>query len=176
MKVKRYFLEFEDPTENSDKFYQVFVTERGTLFNYGRRGTDGQEKWVPAPNFEHAEIHASKKVYEKLDKGYMAAYEPVVFEAPDSAESLGDLAWAMRRARRDGSIADASDDLASKAEDFASRVAELIASVKRGDEASEILTSIQKMQEDLERVDNAIENARLGLQMARESLRRSVEN
>lgn len=173
MKVQRHFLEYQD--DRSDKFYLVYITERGVLFNYGRHGTDGQEKWVTAPNFEHAKVHANKKIYEKLDKGYEQPYDPLVFDAPDHCASAAQFARAMQDAQSSGSIADAADDLASKAEEFAGDVANIIASVKRGMiTPSEILTSIHEMESNLERTEEAIANAKLGLEMARMSLGRAM--
>lgn len=180
MKVKRHYLEYQDWATNSDKFYQVFITETGTLINYGRRGTDGQTKWTSAPDFERAEVHATKKVYEKLDRGYEQVIEPDVFEVhsepmSDGSWTLSALMRALNNARSDGSITKAADDLASKAEEFAHQVASLIASVKaKLVTESEILTNIQEMELDLERTENAIATARFGLEMARESLGRMV--
>lgn len=178
MKVQMFYLEYRDHVTNSDKFYRVFVTPVGVLLNYGRHGSDGQEKWHPTDSLEAAEVFANKKVYEKRDKGYQST-EPTEFELDghDRADSLSryTLMNALSQARSTGAIRKVSHDLASKAEEFSTKVVELIAVTRKGEvDADGIMLQLGGLERDLERAESALQDARMGLQLARQGLGQKV--
>ncbi|AFZ25076.1 hypothetical protein Cylst_2883 [Cylindrospermum stagnale PCC 7417] len=67
--TQRIYLEFSD--SKSHKFYEVVVKGTEVTINYGRIGAQGQFSTNTYSTVEKARLAASKKVNEKLKKGYV---------------------------------------------------------------------------------------------------------
>ncbi|WP_413172476.1 WGR domain-containing protein [Anabaena azotica] len=67
--TQKVYLEFSD--SKSHKFYEVVVKQTEVVINYGRIGTAGQSLTSTYPTVEKARLAASKKIHEKLKKGYV---------------------------------------------------------------------------------------------------------
>ncbi|AFZ57783.1 WGR domain-containing protein [Anabaena cylindrica FACHB-243] len=67
--TQKVYLELSD--SKSHKFYEVVVKQTEVVINYGRIGTAGQSLTSTYPTVEKARLAASKKIHEKLKKGYL---------------------------------------------------------------------------------------------------------
>lgn len=175
MKVERHTLAYEDRASNSDKFYQAYITDRGVMLRFGRKGSTGQHKWHPTRDRNEAEVFARKKLFEKLDKGYYETGQADIFEVEDwgPREPRVDELWspASGTSRKANPLTQMSGDLATQAEEFADKVTTVITAVRQGmTTPSELLTSISELDASLARAKAAIENAELGLEMARRAV------
>lgn len=187
--VERHYLRYQDRARNSNKFYEVFITDHGVMLSYGRMGTAGQQKWLPADSWSDASTLAKKRLFEKLANGYEQDASPEVYQV--AAEPWGDNTMnhpTISRLRspsggrsnvsplkQDAPLKEMSGDLATQAEAFADKVAAVITDVKRGGDAPVLLAIISELDVSLERAELAIESAQLGLQMARTALGRRMQ-
>jgi predicted DNA-binding WGR domain protein len=175
MKIERHNLRYTDYAVNANKFYLAFITDRGVGLHWGRVGAEGQFKWYPTASRNDADIFARKKLFEKLAKGYEEDVEPTTYEIEDwgvGEPSRYALTRNASNTRAAHSLTDASGDLATQAEAFAEQVTTVINAVRRLDMVTEgeLLASITELDADLARAKAAVENAELGLTMARRAL------
>ncbi|KYC43825.1 molybdenum metabolism regulator [Scytonema hofmannii PCC 7110] len=73
MPEEKTYLEFSDANGGSHKFYEVLVRDNELTIRYGRIGDSGQTQTKTYPTPDKAKAEASKKVKEKLSKGYELA-------------------------------------------------------------------------------------------------------
>jgi len=71
------YLELSEETGTSHKFYEVTVTGSEVRIRYGRIGDSGQVQSKTYPTPEKAQGEASKKIKEKIKKGYEPAVQGV---------------------------------------------------------------------------------------------------
>lgn len=70
---EKTYLELSEASGNSHKFYEVIVQDNQLTIRYGRIGDCGQTQTKAYPTSEKAKAEASKKIKEKLKKGYEVA-------------------------------------------------------------------------------------------------------
>ena len=162
----------------SDKFYHVYVLEGtehpGVLMHYGRQGTHGQESWHPTNTAEDASVFFNRKVFEKRDKGYQVHGEGKTFpyETLGHEPSVVRLQDAIRKHRREENTDDSGKPSVTE---FESKVSGLLASIKRDDrELDELVATLVVLEMELLDAEDAIANAKLGLEMARTAVGRKV--
>ena len=73
MSESKTYLELSEDNDVSHKFYEVVVNGSEVTIRYGRIGTTGTIKTTAYPNPEKAQAEATKKVNQKLKKGYEQA-------------------------------------------------------------------------------------------------------
>ncbi|HEY3873625.1 MAG TPA: WGR domain-containing protein [Actinocrinis sp.] len=67
------YLELSEDGGGAHKFYEVVITGTTVRVRYGRIGTEGQEQVASFPTVQKAQAAASKKIGEKVRKGYAPA-------------------------------------------------------------------------------------------------------
>jgi predicted DNA-binding WGR domain protein len=72
MSETKTYLELSE-AEGSHKFYEVVVNGTQVTVRYGRIGDNGQSKTTDFPSAEKAQADATKKINEKMRKGYEQA-------------------------------------------------------------------------------------------------------
>jgi predicted DNA-binding WGR domain protein len=77
MVEEKIYLELSEAEGSSHKFYEVTIQDLQVTIRYGRIGDAGQTKVSSYPTVEKAKAEASKKVNEKLRKGYEHAVQGV---------------------------------------------------------------------------------------------------
>lgn len=70
MADEKTYLELSESGEGSHKFYEVVVNDTQVSIRYGRIGDQGQTQVKTYPTPEKAKAEATKKINEKLKKGY----------------------------------------------------------------------------------------------------------
>ena len=70
MTKERTYLEVSESNSSSHKFYEVIVNDTEVSIRYGRIGDSGQTQVKTYPTPEKAKAEATKKINEKLKKGY----------------------------------------------------------------------------------------------------------
>ncbi|WP_017316642.1 WGR domain-containing protein [Mastigocladopsis repens] len=70
MAEEKTYLELSEANGGSHKFYQVIVKETEVIISYGRIGDLGQTQSKTYPTADKAKAEATKKINEKLKKGY----------------------------------------------------------------------------------------------------------
>jgi predicted DNA-binding WGR domain protein len=73
MSEEKTYLELSEAEGSSHKFYEVIVKETEVTIRYGRIGDNGQSKTTAFATPEKAQADATKKINEKLRKGYEKA-------------------------------------------------------------------------------------------------------
>lgn len=73
MVEEKTYLELSETEGSSHKFYEVVVQDTVVTIRYGRIGEQGQTQTKTYPNAEKAKADATKKINEKLRKGYELA-------------------------------------------------------------------------------------------------------
>ena len=73
MQEEKTYLELSEAEGSSHKFYEVVVQDTQVTIRYGRIGDAGQSKTTSYPTPEKAQAEATKKINEKLKKGYAPA-------------------------------------------------------------------------------------------------------
>lgn len=82
--VTVWYLEYQEG--NSDKFYQVFISESGVcVLRWGRRGTAGQHSTTRFSTYDEARDVGLRQVYAKKSKGYVEKYGDHKFMATKAA-------------------------------------------------------------------------------------------
>jgi len=70
MSTEKIYLELSESDGNSHKFYEVHIKDTEVTIRYGRIGDSGQTQSKTYPTPEKAKAEATKKINEKLKKGY----------------------------------------------------------------------------------------------------------
>ena len=73
MAEEKTYLELSDTDGGSHKFYEVTINDTEVTIRYGRIGDAGQTQLKTYPSAEKAKADATKKINEKLKKGYEPA-------------------------------------------------------------------------------------------------------
>ncbi|MEH2401006.1 WGR domain-containing protein [Nostoc sp.] len=73
MPEEKTYLELSEVDGSSHKFYEVIVNDTQLTIRYGRIGDLGQTQIKSYPTLDKAKAEASKKIKEKLGKGYEVA-------------------------------------------------------------------------------------------------------
>lgn len=73
MTPEKTYLELSATDGNSHKFYEVILNNTELTIRYGRIGDNGQTQTKTYPTTEKAQADATKKINEKLKKGYEPA-------------------------------------------------------------------------------------------------------
>jgi outer membrane protein assembly factor BamB len=73
MTSEKTYLELSQTDGSSHKFYEVTLNNTEVTIRYGRIGDNGQTQTKTYPTAEKAKADATKKINEKLKKGYEAA-------------------------------------------------------------------------------------------------------
>jgi predicted DNA-binding WGR domain protein len=73
MSEEKTYLELSETDGGSHKFYEVTLTDNEVTIRYGRIGDRGQVQSKTYPTPEKAKTEASKKINEKIKKGYEPA-------------------------------------------------------------------------------------------------------
>ena len=73
MPEEKTYLELSEVDGSSHKFYEVIVNDTQLTIRYGRIGDLGQTQTKSYPTSDKAKAEASKKIKEKLGKGYEVA-------------------------------------------------------------------------------------------------------
>ncbi|MFR9799148.1 WGR domain-containing protein [Streptomyces sp. MS06] len=104
--VSTTYLELSQEGGGAHKFYEVAVDGRVVRVRYGRIGSDGQTQTTTFPSAEKAQAAATKKIGEKVRKGYAPAVagrrapRPVtrrqVSSAPSTARASAPVLWRFR--------------------------------------------------------------------------------
>ncbi|MFE1748575.1 WGR domain-containing protein [Coleofasciculus sp. H7-2] len=82
MTQEKTYLEFSESDSSSHKFYEVIVNGTEVSIRYGRIGDSGQTQVKTYPTPEKAKAEATKKINEKLKKGYEQAVMGVRSKRP----------------------------------------------------------------------------------------------
>ncbi|MBD1937639.1 WGR domain-containing protein [Microcoleus sp. FACHB-68] len=77
MAEEKTYLELSETDGGSHKFYEVTINHTQVTIRYGRIGDAGQTQTKTYPSVEKAKADATKKINEKLKKGYEPAIEGV---------------------------------------------------------------------------------------------------
>ncbi len=77
MPEERTYLELSEESGSSHKFYEVVVSNKQVTIRYGRIGDAGQTKASSYATPEKAQADATKKINEKIRKGYEQAVQGV---------------------------------------------------------------------------------------------------
>ncbi|MGW7463248.1 WGR domain-containing protein [Streptomyces xantholiticus] len=106
MSRTKTYLELSQDDGTAHKFYEVVVEGTVVSVRYGRIGATGQVQTSSFPTVEKAQAAASKKIGEKVRKGYAPAVQgqraarPVtrrqVTSAPSTAGSTAPVLWRFR--------------------------------------------------------------------------------
>ncbi|MFF3291558.1 WGR domain-containing protein [Streptomyces sp. NPDC003023] len=106
MSRTKTYLELSQDDGTAHKFYEVVVEGTVVSVRYGRIGATGQVQSSSFPTAEKAQAAASKKIGEKIRKGYAPAVRgqraarPVtrrqVTSAPSTARSTAPVLWRFR--------------------------------------------------------------------------------
>jgi predicted DNA-binding WGR domain protein len=67
--------EFRDQAANTDKFWEVTVTDNLLTRRWGRRGTEGQARTDPFISERYAEAEAGALIRSKMREGYIEVTE-----------------------------------------------------------------------------------------------------
>lgn len=70
---EKTYLELSEADGGSHKFYELIIKDTEVTIRYGRIGDQGQTKVSTYPTLEKAQTEATKKINEKLRKGYEKA-------------------------------------------------------------------------------------------------------
>lgn len=70
MEETKTYLELSEADGGSHKFYEVSVADTHVTIRYGRIGDTGQTKMSSFATPEKAQADATKKIQEKVRKGY----------------------------------------------------------------------------------------------------------
>lgn len=108
--LKKAFLNFFDPKDNSNKFYtaELHQNDKGEFryfYNHGRVGSNGAAYAEPYNSLREAESKFEEKVREKLRKGYkhtdlaVAARASQVARTQVNVEALGNLKPKIKPSR-----------------------------------------------------------------------------
>lgn len=73
MAEEKVYLELSEADGGSHKFYEVIIKDSELTIRYGRIGDTGQTQTKTYPSPEKAKAEATKKINEKLKKGYEQA-------------------------------------------------------------------------------------------------------
>ncbi len=73
MAEEKTYLELSEANGSSHKFYEVIVKDTEVTIRYGRIGDSGQSQTKAYPTLDKAKAEATKKINEKLKKGYEPA-------------------------------------------------------------------------------------------------------
>ncbi|MGI8503643.1 MAG: WGR domain-containing protein, partial [Hassallia sp.] len=73
MAEEKTYLELSEADGGSHKFYEVVINDTQVTIRYGRTGDSGQTQTKTYPDRDKAKADASKKINEKLKKGYELA-------------------------------------------------------------------------------------------------------
>lgn len=73
MAEEKTYLELSEADGGSHKFYEVVINDTQVTIRYGRIGDSGQTQTKTYPDRDKAKADASKKINEKLKKGYELA-------------------------------------------------------------------------------------------------------
>ncbi|AFZ26103.1 hypothetical protein Cylst_3993 [Cylindrospermum stagnale PCC 7417] len=73
MAEEKVYLELSEADGGSHKFYEVIIKDSELTIRYGRIGDSGQTQTKTYPSPEKAKAEATKKINEKLKKGYEQA-------------------------------------------------------------------------------------------------------
>ena len=73
MSEEKTYLEFSEANGSSHKFYELIIKGTEVSIRYGRIGDQGQSQVKDYPTPEKAKAEATKKINEKLRKGYEPA-------------------------------------------------------------------------------------------------------
>ena len=75
MTTTAYKRRFEFIEGNSSKFWEIEVAGKEVTVRYGRNGTSGQTLAKVFSDVLSANLHANKKIAEKVSKGYCEVNE-----------------------------------------------------------------------------------------------------
>jgi predicted DNA-binding WGR domain protein len=73
MPEEKIYLELSETNGSSHKFYEIILQDSQLTIRYGRIGDSGQTQTKTYPTPDKAKAEASKKIKEKLSKGYEPA-------------------------------------------------------------------------------------------------------
>lgn len=130
--VDVWYMEYRSGT--SDKFYQVFVSEKGlTVLRWGRRGTSGQSSVAAYRTYDEARDHGLKQVFAKKSKGYSQQGTEQKFMVDEEVLRYAQngnpnyLVNAWQEAMRKGQFEGAKQTVLKHYADFSDRVQGLLA-------------------------------------------------
>lgn len=114
--VTAWYMEHNDTSKNSHKFYQVFLFETGVVvLRWGRIGTLGQTSITKYPDYESAQDIAYRQVYAKKSKGYVSQYDDMKFLVEEpvvnglGTSDVGPLVASLNKSMEDSKFAGARD-------------------------------------------------------------------
>lgn len=98
MTPEKTYLELSQTDGSSHKFYEVVINNTEVTIRYGRIGDKGQTQTKTYPTAEKAKADATKKINEKLKKGYESAVAGVRQKRPITQRQITSTASTAKQA------------------------------------------------------------------------------